>query len=44
MENQKISDLVRDTAKNIYTLLLQLADHIDELEKENSELKSKDEK
>jgi hypothetical protein len=43
MEDPKVSDVVRSTAKNMYELLLQLANHIDNLEKENAELKANNE-
>lgn len=43
MENMNIPDVVRTTAKNMYELLLQLASHIETLEKENAELKANNE-
>lgn len=41
MEQQTIPDVVRTAAKNMYELLLQLADHIEKLETENANLKSR---
>lgn len=38
MEN--IPEVVRNTAKNMYELLMQLAAHIEKLERENAQLKS----
>lgn len=39
MEN--IPEVVRNTAKNMYELLMQLAAHIEKIEAENAELKAK---
>ena len=36
---QNIPEVVRNTAKNMYELLMQLAAHIENLEKENTALK-----
>jgi hypothetical protein len=41
MENTNIPEVVRTTAKNMYELLMQLASHIEVLEKENADLKAK---
>lgn len=38
---QKITDVVRTTAENMHTMLLQLAEHIDALEAENLLLKTR---
>jgi uncharacterized coiled-coil DUF342 family protein len=40
-EATKITDVVRTTAENMHTMLLQLAEHIDALEAENLELKAR---
>lgn len=37
MEN--IPEVVRNTAKNMYELLVQLAAHIEKIEKENAEMR-----
>ena len=42
MEN--IPEVVRNTAKNMYELLMQLAAHIEKLEAENAELKAENER
>ena len=39
MEN--IPEVVKNTAKNMYELLMQLAAHIEKLEAENAEMRSK---
>jgi regulator of replication initiation timing len=43
MENTNIPEVVRSTAKNMYELLMQLASHIETLEKENFELRTENE-
>lgn len=40
--NQDIPTVVRNTAKNMYELLMQLAAHIEKLEAENNILKNKE--
>jgi uncharacterized coiled-coil DUF342 family protein len=40
-QTSKITDVVRTTAENMHTMLLQLAEHIDVLEAENLKLKEK---
>lgn len=42
MEN--IPEVVRNTAKNMYELLLQLAAHIEKIEAENKQLKAENER
>jgi hypothetical protein len=39
MEPQTIPDIIRSSAKNMYNLLLELANHIEQLETENADLK-----
>lgn len=39
MEETNIADVVRNTAKNMFEMLNQLADHIDALRAENQQLK-----
>jgi hypothetical protein len=41
MENFNVAEVTKTTAKNMYELLMQLANHIEKLEAENSELKYK---
>jgi hypothetical protein len=41
MENINVAEVTRTTAKNMHELLLQLASHIEALEKENADLKEK---
>jgi hypothetical protein len=36
-----IADITKTTAKNMYELMMQLANHIETLEAENAELKQK---
>jgi uncharacterized protein YceH (UPF0502 family) len=36
-----IADITKTTAKNMYELMMQLANHIEALEAENAELKQK---
>lgn len=43
MNEQNVPDVVRNAAKNMYELLLQLASHIEKLEKENKSLKEENE-
>lgn len=40
-EQIDIVGVTKVTAKNLYELMLQLADHIDTLQKENAELRAK---
>lgn len=39
MEEKSVVEMLRETAQNTYTLLMQMASHIEKLEKENSEMK-----
>jgi hypothetical protein len=41
MDNYDLPGIVETTAKNMYEMLTQLADHIRKLESENAELKQK---
>lgn len=41
MENFNVSEVTKTTAKNMYELLMQLANHIEKLEAENADLKKK---
>lgn len=43
MEQEKINivDLTRVTAKNLYEMLMEIANHIEKLQVENAELKRK---
>lgn len=41
MENFNVSEITKTTAKNMYELLMQLANHIEKLEAELAELKAK---
>lgn len=38
---QNIPEVVRDTAKNVYALLMQLASHVEKLEADIADLKTK---
>jgi len=40
-EHSDLVKVVQTTAENMYTMLMQLASHIQELETENSKLKAK---
>lgn len=39
MKENNIADVVRNTAKNMFEMLTQLADHIEALQTENQQLK-----
>lgn len=41
MDQQSVPDIIRTAAKNMYNLLLELANHIEHLESENADLKSR---
>ena len=41
MEKESIADLTKKTAQNVFDLMHQLAMHIQKLEEENAELRSK---
>ena len=41
MENFNVAEVTKTTAKNMYELLMQLANHIEKLEAELTELKAK---
>lgn len=41
VENIDIVGVTKVTAKNLYELMLQLADHIDTLQKENADLRQR---
>lgn len=41
VEQINIVDVTKNTAKNLHDLMIQLADHIDSLQKENAVLKSR---
>jgi hypothetical protein len=41
MENFNVAEVTKTTAKNMYELLMQLANHIEKLETENTDLKKK---
>lgn len=41
MENFDLPGIVETTAKNMYEMLMQMADHIRKIETENAELKRK---
>jgi len=41
MENFNVAEVTKTTAKNMYELLMQLANHIEKLEYENANLKQK---
>jgi cell division protein FtsB len=43
MENVDIPQVIKTTAKNMYELLMQLSSHIENLEKENQQLKAENE-
>ena len=41
MENFNVAEVTKTTAKNMYELLMQLANHIEKLQTENADLKKK---
>jgi hypothetical protein len=41
MENFNVAEVTKTTAKNMYELLMQLANHIEKLQAENEDLKKK---
>ena len=41
MENINVAEVTKTTAKNMYELLMQLANHIEKIETENSDLKQR---
>jgi hypothetical protein len=41
MENINVAEVTKTTAKNMYELLMQLANHIEKIEAENSDLKQR---
>jgi predicted transcriptional regulator len=41
MENFNVAEVTKTTAKNMYELLMQLANHIEKLQTENEDLKKK---